>query len=102
MAGADGNKLDKHAQREQRILDAAAELLLRYGYDKTTISDVAKTAGVSKGAIYLHFESREALFDALIMREFQHYSVEAMQQFQADTELWSFSGLYRNALAVLD
>jgi AcrR family transcriptional regulator len=57
------------AQRADRILDAAADLILRWGYDKTTIDDIARAAGVAKGTIYLHWTSREALFLALLRRE---------------------------------
>ena len=56
-------------EREQRILDAASRLIAHYGYDKTTVSDVAREAGVSKGAIYLHWKSKTALFEALLFRE---------------------------------
>ncbi|MCG5215287.1 TetR/AcrR family transcriptional regulator [Streptosporangium sp. KLBMP 9127] len=55
--------------RAHRILDAAGELVLRWGYDKTTIDDVATTAGVAKGTIYLHWKTREELFSALLRRE---------------------------------
>ncbi len=55
--------------RAHRILDAAAELILRWGYDKTTIDDVAKQADVAKGTIYLHWKTRDALFAALLRRE---------------------------------
>ncbi|GHH66721.1 TetR family transcriptional regulator [Streptosporangium violaceochromogenes] len=56
-------------KRAHRILDAAAELILRWGYDKTTIDDVAKRAGVAKGTIYLHWKTRDELFAALLRRE---------------------------------
>lgn len=56
-------------ERAHRILDTAAELVLRWGYDKTTIDDVARSAGVAKGTIYLHWKSREALFAALLRRD---------------------------------
>lgn len=56
-------------ERAGRILDAAAELLQRYGYDRTTIDDVARAAGVAKGTLYAHWPSRELLFLALLRRE---------------------------------
>jgi AcrR family transcriptional regulator len=56
----------RRAERAGRILEAAAELVLRWGYDKTTIDDVARHAGVAKGTIYLHWGSREDLFAALM------------------------------------
>ncbi|MEU4543052.1 TetR/AcrR family transcriptional regulator [Nonomuraea dietziae] len=59
----------RQLERAHRILDAAAELILRFGYDKTTVDDVARTAGVAKGTIYLHWKTRDALFAALLRRE---------------------------------
>ena len=56
-------------EREQRILSAAAERIAHYGYDKTTIEEIARDAGISKGAVYLHFRSKEQLFEALLLRE---------------------------------
>ncbi|RBQ11637.1 TetR/AcrR family transcriptional regulator [Spongiactinospora rosea] len=63
-------------QRAHRILDATAELVLRWGYDKTTIDDVAKAAGVAKGTIYLHWKTRDDLFAALLRRERVHVAEE--------------------------
>ena len=64
MTGSDNNQ-----ERADRILDAASKLIVHYGYDKTTVSDIAREAGVSKGAIYLHWASKDDLFEALIFRE---------------------------------
>ena len=55
--------------RAERILDAAATLIVRLGYAKTTIDDIAHRAGVAKGTIYLHWKGRDALFVALLRRE---------------------------------
>jgi AcrR family transcriptional regulator len=51
-----------------RILDAAEDLLGRLGYNRMTIEDLAASAGLSKGAVYLHFESKEAIALARIDR----------------------------------
>jgi len=40
---------DERTRREERLLDAATNLLVRWGYRKTTIDDVAREAGVGKG-----------------------------------------------------
>ncbi|SDM33758.1 TetR/AcrR family transcriptional regulator [Allokutzneria albata] len=71
MAKAGRPPLDPARQRERadRILDAAAELVLRWGYGKTTVDDVAKHSGVAKGTIYLHWRTRDDLFAALLRRE---------------------------------
>ncbi|WP_051713206.1 TetR/AcrR family transcriptional regulator [Actinoalloteichus caeruleus] len=60
---------DTRRDRAGRILDAASALTLRWGYQKTTIDDIARAAGVAKGTIYLHWKSRDALFLALLRRE---------------------------------
>ncbi|MEZ0363455.1 TetR/AcrR family transcriptional regulator [Mycobacterium sp. pUA109] len=57
------------AQRADRILDTARDLLLRWGYRRVTIDEVARRAGVGKGTIYLHWRSREELFFAVSARE---------------------------------
>ncbi|MFG3715501.1 TetR/AcrR family transcriptional regulator [Micromonospora sp. NPDC047730] len=55
--------------RADRILDAAKELLLRWGYRRVTIDEIARHAGVGKGTVYLHWRSREQLFFAVGARE---------------------------------
>ncbi len=55
--------------RAERILNAAAELLQRWGYKRLTMDDVADQAGIGKGTIYLHWKTREALFEAVLERE---------------------------------
>ena len=51
-----------------RILDAAEEVLTRYGPAKTTVVDVARALGVSHGSVYRHFASKAALRDAVTER----------------------------------
>ncbi len=49
----------------ERILEAAEEVLRRFGLAKTTVVDVARALGVSHGSIYRHFPSKTALRDAV-------------------------------------
>lgn len=62
-------ELSKRAERAHRILDAATALILRWGYKKTSVDDIARQAGVAKGTIYLHWKTREDLFVTLLLRE---------------------------------
>jgi AcrR family transcriptional regulator len=64
-----GEEVSKRQERATRILDAASELIQRWGYKKTAIDDIAKLAGVAKGTIYLHWKTREDLFATLMLRE---------------------------------
>lgn len=49
-----------------RILVAAVECFTRGGYDATSVAEICERAGVSKGAFYHHFPSKQAAFLALI------------------------------------
>jgi AcrR family transcriptional regulator len=59
----------QRAERATRILDVAADLLLRHGYRRVTMDDVAAGAGIGKGTVYLHWKTREQLFGAVFARE---------------------------------
>ena len=54
--------------RMERVLDAAAELLVRWGYRRVTVEDVARHAGVGKGTVYLHVRTKDALFLTVLLR----------------------------------
>jgi AcrR family transcriptional regulator len=88
--------------RETRILDAALELALHYGIDKTTVSDIAREAGIAKGTIYLHHDSKDDLFEAVIWREIWEYVDAMLAYLESDTEIWSFVGMYRHTLKIID
>jgi AcrR family transcriptional regulator len=87
-------------QRRERILDACEALFLKYGYDKTTVADVAQEAGISKGAIYLHFPSKETMAEALVWREAEIAQRLIAERLATDPEGGSFMSLYLHSLRV--
>ncbi|MCB0198119.1 MAG: helix-turn-helix transcriptional regulator, partial [Anaerolineae bacterium] len=89
-------------ERKHRILDAAAELFIHYGYDKTTVSDIAREAGVSKGAIYLHFASKDELFEGLLIREMMTYQKNWLERIESDPKGGTIGGMYKNVLYALN
>lgn len=56
------------SEHRDAILTAATDTFARFGFKKTSIDDIARRAGVGKGTVYLHFESKEELFGAAIRR----------------------------------
>lgn len=52
--------------RPQEILDAALAVFAQKGFSAARMEDISRRAGVTKGTIYLYFESKEALFKALV------------------------------------
>jgi AcrR family transcriptional regulator len=74
-------------ERGERILDAAAELVLRWGYKRVTIEDVAKQAGIGKGTVYLHFRNRTELFASVLMREAVAMTADMLDAVRRDAML---------------
>jgi len=52
-------RLQARDQVRESILDAMDRLLVRFGYQKTTVDDLAGEAGIGKGTVYLYFQSKE-------------------------------------------
>ncbi len=50
---------------KEKILEAAYELFGEKGYDKTTVAEITKKAGASKGGFYHHFESKEEVLETI-------------------------------------
>jgi TetR/AcrR family acrAB operon transcriptional repressor len=57
-------------ETRERILDAAETVFQEHGVSHTSLAEIASAAGVTRGAIYWHFENKVALFDAMIQRVF--------------------------------
>jgi AcrR family transcriptional regulator len=53
-------------QTRQRIIEEAAQLFVRKGFDGTSIADLAQASGLTKGALYHHFDSKDDLFHAVV------------------------------------
>ena len=70
--------------RVERVLDSAAELLVRWGYQRVTIDDVARHAGIGKGTVYLHFRSKDALFLTVLMRVHRVLSERVAERMESD------------------
>jgi AcrR family transcriptional regulator len=52
---------ERAIRTRRAVLEAAAEVFAEHGYVAATVADILKTAGVTKGALYFHFDSKEAL-----------------------------------------
>ncbi len=70
----------------RRIIEAAMDVIAERGCDQMTIDDVAKKIGVTKGAVYWYFTSREELVAAVL------------KKFQGDIERTSFESFYNRPI----
>jgi AcrR family transcriptional regulator len=57
-----------NAKRRQ-IMAGAREVFLAHGFDAASMGEIARTAGVSKGTLYVYFDSKEQLFQAIVTEE---------------------------------
>lgn len=72
--------------RKQEIVDTALRLFGEKGYEKTSITDIAKAIGVAQGLCYRYFPSKEALFDSAI-EQYADILVEQMASLDVDDNL---------------
>src|SRR3954471_8755167 len=64
-----GPKFRRRAEaRPDEVLDAALALFVEKGFSATRVEDIATAAGLSKGAVYLYFPSKEAILEGLVKR----------------------------------
>jgi AcrR family transcriptional regulator len=56
-------------EKARQILDGARAVFLRDGFDGASMNDIARVAGVSKGTLYVYFQSKDQLFAALIRHD---------------------------------
>ncbi|HNN48955.1 MAG TPA: helix-turn-helix domain-containing protein, partial [Marmoricola sp.] len=91
---------------QEAHLDAAREVILDLGWRRTTLTEVAKRAGVSRMTIYRHWEDRERLLADLLTREWALILEKTSVPSQDDDSLTGFvqflldsvAGLHRSQL----
>jgi AcrR family transcriptional regulator len=83
----DPNRGREDGAKRRQIIDGARDVFLKDGFDAASMNEIARAAGVSKGTLYVYFDSKEALFEALI-REDKREQAEQMCQFDhADRDI---------------
>jgi AcrR family transcriptional regulator len=70
MPRSQKQNIEIRKQKKQLILDTALELFAENGFHATSMSQVAKKAGVSKGLAYNYFESKQDILDEIVQSGF--------------------------------
>jgi TetR/AcrR family transcriptional regulator, repressor for uid operon len=83
---------------KNKIIESAISTFSKYGYDKSRMDDIAKTAKLSKGTIYLYFKNKEELFNAISERNTNELKNQLSKLFQnSDNDLiTSIQNFYEN------
>lgn len=86
-----GPKFRRRAEaRPDEVLDAALELFMEKGFAATRVDDIARRAGLSKGAVYLYFPSKEAVLEGLVRRAIipiADTALEALRNYEGDPRI---------------
>jgi TetR/AcrR family transcriptional regulator, transcriptional repressor for nem operon len=81
LVGTDPNPQPTRADKRERLLAAARQAMLEKGYPATTVDQICAMAGVTKGAFFHYFDSKEAVGRAVVER----FVAELIQAFQEGT-----------------
>lgn len=80
-------------ETEKKILDAALHLFMSKGYDNTSIQDIIDSlGGLTKGAVYHHFKSKEEILEA-VMQEMDRGAYVFLQSVKEDASLTGYEKL---------
>jgi AcrR family transcriptional regulator len=60
---------DEESAKQRQIVEGARAVFLAQGFDAASMNDIARAAGVSKGTLYVYFDSKEDLFEAIVEQE---------------------------------
>ncbi len=78
----------RKAQTRERLLEAAAQVYARRGFNGATLEEVASEAGFTKGAVYAHFGSKENLLLALMEEHLAGQIAEQLELFDRERVTW--------------
>ena len=95
------NTFEENLARQNTILAAAAGCISRFGFDKTSMNDVAESAHLTRAIVYQYFPGKEALFDALLFREMQQYALNWSEALAADPQANSLGAVFRAVLVAV-
>ena len=92
---------EQAAETREQILAAALEVFSRKGYSRTTINDIAREIGHTKGAVYWHFKNKPDLLAAMIRHHESHFC-EDLFEFHPETLEQFKAFLFKHARMVAD
>lgn len=81
-SGAGPDRSPAEQAKRKQILDGARATFLARGFEAASMGEIARAAGVSKGTLYVYFDSKDALFAALL-EEMRHEAAERTQRLEA-------------------
>jgi AcrR family transcriptional regulator len=78
-----GSAADEAGSKRRQIIEGARQVFMAQGFDAASMGEIARAAGVSKGTLYVYFENKEQLFEAIVGQECLAHA-EQIFDFDAD------------------
>jgi TetR/AcrR family fatty acid metabolism transcriptional regulator len=72
--GGDASEAPPRGEKYDRILEAAIEVIAQKGFERARVSDIASSAGIADGTVYLYFKNKNVILRAAIDSAFAHFS----------------------------
>jgi len=73
--------VEEHGAKRRQIIEGATAVFMAKGFDAASMGEIARTAGVSKGTLYVYFDDKKKLFEAIVQ---QACTVQAEHVFDLD------------------
>lgn len=73
----------KNNPKRDLILRAGSECFARYGFDKTTLDDIGRRAGLNKASLYYYFKNKEEILAEVALTDTQHFIADLKTKMQA-------------------
>jgi AcrR family transcriptional regulator len=89
------------SQRREAIVDAAIDLFSKYGFRGATTRELAAAVGVTEPVLYQHFETKRALYDAILETRCKDHPLHLEQEFDALSEAGDNQALFRRLAELL-
>lgn len=81
---------------KEKIFDAAVDLFADHGYDRTSVRDIARAVGIAESAVYRHYDSKEAILDAIL--SYMESQIYAPLPAAPDTDVRADRTIFRDML----
>ena len=84
VAQENGTLSKRAVARHEKILDAALAVILRYGFDRCTMQDIAAESGITRAALYKYFRSKDEVLHALVSKINAEANDDALRESRAE------------------
>jgi AcrR family transcriptional regulator len=95
------SRKEKGLQTRRRIYETAIELFSRKGYENVTVEDICRKVGVTKGAFYNHFRSKDQIILEEFMKMDRHYAMVAEKIASLESSIEKLRVFNREAIKLM-